>query len=341
LSARFVMLGSHPKMTGALHVYQMKGNGVELVAKAERPSALKSGTFGASGLLERQLAAGDFAGKLAVYDLERLNTPVWQAQAHASLVNQVDGAGGAARGFGAPEMATCGRDGAVRVWDQRQPDAPVAAFEPADGTDQSRDAWCVAFGDSHDDTHRSLLAGYDNGDVKLFCLRTNKVRWETNVRNGVCGVEFDRRDIKMNKFLVSCLEAKVHAFDARTQHPTRGFAQHTLPVGGDTARDQGGGLTVWGSRTLPQNRDVTAVLGGDGTLRLYRYRYPAPRRVEDADGVPMGVAGKLDLVAERNLSPQPIGSFDWSPDKEGLCVMSCYDQTARVAIVTKLQTVGA
>jgi hypothetical protein len=31
---------------------------------------------------------------------------------------------------GPPEVATCGRDGCVRVWDVRQHDAPVAAFEP-------------------------------------------------------------------------------------------------------------------------------------------------------------------------------------------------------------------
>ena len=36
---------------------------------------------------------------------------------------------------------------------------------------------------------------------------------------------------------------------------------------------------------------------------------------------------------------QPINSFDWSPDKEGLCVMGSYDQSVRVAIVTKLNKV--
>lgn len=33
-------------------------------------------------------------------------------------------------GSGPPEVATGGRDGAVRVWDTRQHDAPVAAFLP-------------------------------------------------------------------------------------------------------------------------------------------------------------------------------------------------------------------
>jgi WD repeat-containing protein 92 len=45
-----------------------------------------------------------------------------------------------ARGYGAPELVTCGRDGCVRVWDVRQQDAPVAAFEPADASN-IRDCW--------------------------------------------------------------------------------------------------------------------------------------------------------------------------------------------------------
>lgn len=44
----------------------------------------------------------------------------------------MDGCGGPAKGYGAPELVTCGRDGCVRVWDVRQHEAPVAAFEPSD-----------------------------------------------------------------------------------------------------------------------------------------------------------------------------------------------------------------
>lgn len=38
-----------------------------------------------------------------------------------------------------------------------------------------RDCWSVAFGNSYNDEERCVLAGYDNGDVKLFDLRMNKV----------------------------------------------------------------------------------------------------------------------------------------------------------------------
>ena len=74
--------------------------------------------------------------------------------------------------------------GSVKVWDPRQRDTPVACMEPAEG-ETRRDCWCVAFGNSYSDTERSVCAGYDNGDIKMFDLRTMTQRWETNIKNGV------------------------------------------------------------------------------------------------------------------------------------------------------------
>jgi len=69
-----------------------------------------------------------------------------------------------------------------------------------------------------------IAAGYDNGDVKLFDLKQNSLIWDTNLRNGVCGLEFDRKDIKMNKLSVTTLEGKVHVYDMRTFHVEHGYA---------------------------------------------------------------------------------------------------------------------
>ena len=49
-----------------------------------------------------------------------------------------------------------------------------------------------------------------------------RVRWETTLQKGVCGVAFDRQDIAMNKFAAACLESHCLFFDARTQHPKTG-----------------------------------------------------------------------------------------------------------------------
>ena len=39
----------------------------------------------------------------------------------------------------------------------------------------------------------------------------------------VC-VEFDRKDIEMNKLVATTLESRFHLFDTRTQHASKGFA---------------------------------------------------------------------------------------------------------------------
>jgi len=46
----------------------------------------------------------------------------------------------------------------------------------------------------------------------------------------VCGLEFDRKDIAMNKMVATTLEAKFYVFDVRTQHPKKGFAHLTEKV---------------------------------------------------------------------------------------------------------------
>merc|ERR1711907_597936 len=169
------------------------------------------------------------------------------------------------------------------------------------------DCWTVAFGNSHNDAERCICAGYDNGDVKIFDLRTSTLRWDTNVKNGVCHVAFDRREIAMNKLGVSTLESQIIAYDLRTYHPTEGYAGRRDKV----AKSTGGG-----THFLPQNRDIFATCGGDGVKK--------------------GVAGSLELVNSKEISTQPIVSYDWHQNKQGLAVFAALDQTIRVIICTKL-----
>jgi len=138
-----------------------------------------------------------------IYDLEHIDKPIYSQQAHTSIINAIDGCGGLDIGYGAPEIVTGGRDGCVRLWDPRVSE-PVLALEPGEGQ-SARDCWTVAFGNSFSDDDRCIAAGYDNGDVKLFDLRTNSMRYETNVSNGVTNIEFDRKDIEMNKMGVCTL----------------------------------------------------------------------------------------------------------------------------------------
>jgi hypothetical protein len=64
--------------------------------------------------------------------------------------------------------------------------------------------------------------------------------------------------------------------------------------------------------------------------------YPTQRVKKVEEGLLQGVAGTLTTLQTAGVSDQPVNSFDWSPDKIGLCAFTAYDQSVRVGIVTKL-----
>ena len=220
-SPRFVTTGTHPKGTGSVQVWEMvPGEGARAIGEVVRPEGIKCGTFGASFLEDRHFAVADCKGSLAILDLSRSSSSsasssasssstaltvggggssdssssgdanggisgsvVWRVPAaHSSFINCIDGCGGLGIGGGAPELVTGGRDGCVKLWDPRVQD-PVLSMEPVTGQG-ARECWCVAFGGASSDEERCIAAGYDNGDVKLFDLRTQSIRWETNIGNG-------------------------------------------------------------------------------------------------------------------------------------------------------------
>lgn len=151
--------------------------------------------------------------------------------------------------------------------------------------------------------------------------------WDTNLKNGVCGIEFDRKDIIMNKLGAATLEGKFTLFDLRIFNAAQGYANLT-----ESAQK----ATLWGIKHVPQNRDLFVTLGGNGALNLYKYHYPSQRSVKNGDGQDIGVMGKVELLNQRDICQQCISSFDWNRDKLGLSVLCGLDQTIRVTIVTKL-----
>lgn len=206
-------------------------------------------------------------------------------------------------------------------------DKPVVSLEPSESEKVLPECWAVAFGNAYNNEERCVAVGYDNGDVKLFDLRANMLKWETNLKNGICSVEFDRRDIVMNKLVVTTLESKIHAFDLRTLHPDLGYAGLS-----EVAHNS----TIWGAKHLPQNRDIFVSLGGNGSMNLYKYNYPNQRSVNDENGIPKGVIGNLTLLNSKDVTTQPIVGYDWHPDKIGLSTMVALDQSVKVYLFTKL-----
>lgn len=343
-SAMLTVVGQYANNNGALSFYQLQKGDLATLAELRLKNPLKCCSYGhsATNATAPSLAVGDFVGGLQLLDIERLLTSPSSAgggnhisdvgsaslfsvpHAHTSIINAVDGV----RFSGPPEVATASRDGSVRVWDVRQSTKPVVSLNPADPA-RARDCWTVRLGNSYDPDERVLAAGYDNGDVKLFDLRTQKILHEMNVSNGICDLEFDRRDIEMNKLIVSSLEGRVRCYDLRTLHPKLGYAYVEERVSDGT---------VWCSKPLPQNREIF-MSGGGGELTLLQYKYPPERSLKDSEGLPRGVAGVVEELNKAKVGDQPINSLDWNDAKEGLLACTSFDQSIRIMLVTKLNLV--
>jgi len=218
-----------------------------------------------------------------------------------------------------------GKDGSVKIWDPREKQ-PVAKMETAVGATK-RDCWTVAFGNAFNAEERIVCAGYDNGDIKMLDLRAMELRWETNVSNGVCSLEFDRRDIKMNKLIATTIESHFYVFDIKVQHPTKGFGYIKNNVHKHT---------IWTVRHLPQYREIFTTTGGNGSVYLWKYMYPEERCRVESDGDMITNPGKLQLIQNQLISTQPINNFRWCPGKLGLAVCTSFDQNIRLLIATKL-----
>lgn len=255
----------------------------------------------------------------------------------------MDAIGGGSSFCGSKEIVTGSRDGSVKVWDPRQKDDPVAHISSKPKNNEIkdvRDCWAVTFGDSFNSSERAVCSGYDNGDVKLFDLRKMALRWETTCKNGICSLQFDRKDIQMNKLAVTTLEGGLHVYDMRTEHPTKGFSFCSEKNAGQSLGSNGvisgAKATVWCVKHLPQNRDIFITGGGTGSVRIWNYKYPDKRYQENSDGTKLGVAGNLEMLAATGISQQPVNCIDWCAERIGLAVCGAFDQTLRVLINTNL-----
>jgi len=321
-SPRMAVCGSTTSGEGVLALYTLAPDGVQEVSRTNRKKALRCGTFRSSCKQDRHFATGDFAGGLDIWDLEVIGEPLTSVKAHGDIINAVDGGGG--DGPGAPELVTGSRDGLVKVWDRRQLEKPVVTMSPREG-EARRDCWTVAVGNNYSDCDRMVAAGYANGDIRVFDLKTMSVFWETTLPHGVCRLEFNSQDTAMDRLLAVTVEGGVCVWDANT---FGGKGGGVVYEGGDQA-------TVWTGRHLPQDKDV--IMTGDGVGNVELIKMKQAKKVLTKDGTTKEVPGKLEKLCSVHLSDQPVSSIDWSPDKTGLAATTSFDQSIRVVFTTNLQ----
>lgn len=148
------------------------------------------------------------------------------------------------------------------------------------GGNGTRDCWAVAFGNAYTTDERCVCAGFDNGDIRVFDLRTLQIRWESNVRNGVVGLETNNKYEPLNKLVATTTFGGLNMFDFSKGSSDQSTVSCISKIDADELpsiyrnhiNDSGYKTitpTIWCVRHLPQNPGIFATCGGSGTLRIW------------------------------------------------------------------------
>lgn len=127
-----------------------------------------------------------------------------------------------------------------------------------------------------------MCAGFDNGDIRLFDLRILRLRWQSNVRNGVCSLETNNKYGRLQKLVASTTFGGINVFDfsnesADDQSTVSCISKmdaDEMPIiqrthlKADHAKEAVAS-TIWCVRHVPQNRNIFATCGGSGNIRMW------------------------------------------------------------------------
>ena len=180
-STKLVSIGESFDSKGILQIYNLNLGKLSIESEYIQNYPSKCCTFGISSFSSRDLALGDFDGNLSVIDLERGEFNYEIKKAHKGIIQSIDGLG-IKNNQGPPEIVTGGKDGLVKLWDLRS-DKPCILLEPKDIKKNFPECWTVRFCDCG--SNKKVGIGYDNGDIKIYDLRMDKIFFGENLKKGV------------------------------------------------------------------------------------------------------------------------------------------------------------
>ena len=304
-STKLVSIGESFDSKGILQIYNLNLGKLSIESEYIQNYPSKCCTFGISSFSSRDLALGDFDGNLSVIDLEKGEFNYEIKKAHKGIIQSIDGLG-IKNNQGPPEIVTGGKDGLVKLWDLRN-DKPCILLEPKDIKKNFPECWTVRFCDCG--FNKKVGIGYDNGDIKIYDLRMDKIFFGENLKKGVCNIEFDKKNIPINKMIVTTLDSKFYLYDFTN------YFQNQKKLYDEV------NTTIWGAKFLPQKRDMFVSLGGDGNLNLYKY---------DKKDFLNNSNDKLNMLSSNYICSRPIIGFDWHLIKNGLACLVSLDNSIKI-----------
>ena len=304
-STKLVSIGESFDSKGILQIYNLNLGKLSIESEYIQNYPSKCCTFGISSFSSRDLALGDFDGNLSVIDLEKGEFNYEIKKAHKGIIQSIDGLG-IKNNQGPPEIVTGGKDGLVKLWDLRS-DKPCILLEPKDIKKNFPECWTVRFCDCG--FNKKVGIGYDNGDIKIYDLRMDKIFFGENLKKGVCNIEFDKKNIPINKMIVTTLDSKFYLYDFTNYFHNQKKLYDEVNT------------TIWGAKFLPQKRDMFVSLGGDGNLNLYKY---------DKKDFLNNSNDKLNMLSSNYICSRPIIGFDWHLIKNGLACLVSLDNSIKI-----------
>ena len=304
-STKLVSIGESFDSKGIIQIYNLNLGKLSIESEYIQNYPSKCCTFGISSFSSRDLALGDFDGNLSVIDLEKGEFNYEIKKAHKGIIQSIDGLG-IKNNQGPPEIVTGGKDGLVKLWDLRS-DKPCILLEPKDIKKNFPECWTVRFCDCC--YNKKVGIGYDNGDIKIYDLRMDKIFFGENLKKGVCNIEFDKKNIPINKMIVTTLDSKFYLYDFTN------YFQNQKKLYDEV------NTTIWGAKFLPQKRDMFVSLGGDGNLNLYKY---------DKKDFLNNSNDKLNMLSSNYICSRPIIGFDWHLIKNGLACLVSLDNSIKI-----------
>ena len=183
-----------------------------------------------------------------------------------------------------------GRDGEVKVWDQREMGSPVVRIAPEPGQTK-HECWTVAHAGQGS---RLVAAGYDNGDIKLFDVRKMKIIWETTVSKAVSSLSFVEDDKGANCLVAGTDQGKLYKWNAKSPS--------------STVTRQLDKSVVWDTKDISESSLLVNSLGSGG-LSVCRY-----------------TSDSIEQVCSLQVSEPPLNAVTVSRDKPGLIVTTSLDK---------------